>query len=129
MDWEAFRDDYPTLSQTTYLNSCSLGCLSRQSREAHERFFDQWTAMAWRKATAKLLGARPSEVAWTYSVAAALGSLSSCLDRQNLTREGLWAGRQDVLAAAKEFPSTIAAFGVHPQRRMDWIKSDGIQGG
>ncbi len=141
VDWEALRDDYPTLSQTTYLNSCSLGCLSRQSREAHDLFFDQWTSMgasawyevwmdeidAWRKATAKLLGAKPSEIAWTYSVAAALGSLSSCLDRQNMTGTGTWAGRHDVLAADKEFPSTIAAFGVHPQRRMDWIASDGIQ--
>lgn len=141
VDWEALRDDYPTLERTTYLNSCSLGCLSNQSREAHDLFFEQWTDLgarawydlwvdeieAWRKSVATMVGARPEEVAWTYSVASSLGSLASCLDRQNLTGDGDFAGRHDILAADLEFPSTIAAFGQHPRRRMDWIKSDGIQ--
>lgn len=141
MDWEALRDDYPALARTTYLNSCSLGCLSNESRAAHARFFDEWTDLGasawyelwldeiakWRTAVAHLVGARPEEVAWTYAVATSLGTLASCLDGQNATGTGDYAGRTGILAADKEFPSTIAAFGTHPDRRIDWIASDGVQ--
>jgi selenocysteine lyase/cysteine desulfurase len=141
VDWHALRDDYPTLGRTTYLNSCSLGCLSNESRAAHARFFDEWTDLGasawyelwldeiakWRVAVARLVGARPEEVAWTYAVATSLGTMASCLNAQNLTGDGPYAGRADILAADKEFPSTIAAFGTHPQRRIDWIQSDGVQ--
>ena len=141
MDWEALRDDYPTLARTTYLNSCSLGALSRQSREAHDRFFDQWTELGasawyelwvdeietWRASVAKLLGAKPKEIAWTYATATGMGSLVSALDRQNRTGVGDFAGRNVTVASDLEFPSTPAALGVGHDRSIRWLKSEGIQ--
>lgn len=91
MDWEATRADFPTLSRVTYLNTCSLGPLSRQSREAVTRFLDLWEehgASAWyriwlgecqavREKLARLLGAAPDEVALLPNVSSALSVLAS----------------------------------------------------
>ncbi len=140
MDWEALRDDYPTLQRTNYLNSCSLGALSNQSRAAHDQFFEQWTDLgasawyelwldemdAWRKAVATMVGAKPNEVAWTYSTAAGLNSLVSALDRQNATGKGPFAGRTRTVASRLEFPSTMSAFGVGSHRGIDWIGGEGV---
>ncbi len=140
MDWEALRDDYPTLGRVNYLNSCSLGALSNQSRAAHDLFFEQWTDLgasawyelwldemdAWRKAVARLVGAQPKEIAWTYSTAAGLGSLVSALDRQNATGKGTYAGRSTTVASRLEFPSTMSALGVGSQRSVNWVGNDPI---
>ncbi len=32
--WDAYRAEFPTFERTTYLNTCSLGALSRRSRAA-----------------------------------------------------------------------------------------------
>lgn len=91
MDWAATRADFPTLSRTTYLNTCSLGALSRQSREAVVRFLDLWEehgASAWyriwlgevqatRERFARLVGASPSEIAILPNVSSALAVLAS----------------------------------------------------
>ncbi|HWH08483.1 MAG TPA: aminotransferase class V-fold PLP-dependent enzyme [Candidatus Thermoplasmatota archaeon] len=91
MDWEATRADFPTLERRTYLNTCSLGALSRQSREAVGRFLDLWEEMgasAWyriwlgevqalREAFARLIGAGADEVAILPNVSSALSALAS----------------------------------------------------
>ena len=91
MDWEATRADFPTLAKRTHLNTCSLGALSRQSREAVGRFLDLWEDMgasAWyriwlgevqalRERFARLVGARPDEVAVLPNVSSALSALAS----------------------------------------------------
>lgn len=91
MDWEATRADFPTLARKTYLNTCSLGALSRQSREAVLRFLDLWEEMgasAWyriwlgevqalRESYARLVHARPEEVAILPNVSSALAAVSS----------------------------------------------------
>ena len=49
-DWEGWREEFPGLRKSTYLNTVSLGQLSRASRAAVERFLDLWTelgASAW----------------------------------------------------------------------------------
>lgn len=140
MDWEATRDAYPTLSQGIYLNSCSLGALSNTSRAAANRWMDQWTARGaaswydhwmdelqlWRDRMAKLLGCRSEEVAWTPSVAAALGSLSSALDRQYREDTGRYAGRTDVVIARREFPSSHAAFKHWPDTKIRFVEDDSL---
>lgn len=91
MDWEATRADFPTLARRTYLNTCSLGALSRQSREAVGRFLDLWEEMgasAWyriwlgevqalRERFARLVNAGPDEVAVLPNVSSALSALAS----------------------------------------------------
>ncbi|HVM44351.1 MAG TPA: aminotransferase class V-fold PLP-dependent enzyme [Candidatus Thermoplasmatota archaeon] len=108
MDWEALRADFPTLQRTTYLNTCSLGALSRQSREAVVRFLDLWEehgASAWyriwlgelqatREKFARLIGAGADEVAILPNVSSALAVLAS-------------AGPQEgnVVSARMDFPT------------------------
>ena len=48
--WEAYRAEFPTCERVTYLNTCSLGALSRRSRAAVNTFLDLWEehgASAW----------------------------------------------------------------------------------
>ena len=45
-----YRDDFPIFRHCAYLNSCSLGALSRQSRERVNEYLDLWErrgASAW----------------------------------------------------------------------------------
>ena len=41
----AYRAEFPILSRKTYLNSCSLGALSRRSEARLEGFLDLWHDM------------------------------------------------------------------------------------
>ena len=76
----AIRGEFPIFEHTTYLNSCSQGALSLRVRSAYEEYLDGWDergaewghwverAEAARAAFARLLRARPSEIAVTTSV-------------------------------------------------------------
>ncbi|HET9134703.1 MAG TPA: aminotransferase class V-fold PLP-dependent enzyme [Gemmatimonadales bacterium] len=89
-----FRDDFPTLARTTYLNTCSLGPLSRQARARIATYLDQWEARGaanwydvwWaaldelRQRYGRLVGARPGEIALHPSVSSILGVVASGLD-------------------------------------------------
>jgi len=94
IDWEAWRAEFPGLQKSTYLNTVSLGQLSRRSRSAVNRFLDLWTergASAWysywlaevdglRREFARLIGASPDEVAIMPNISSALAAVSSALD-------------------------------------------------
>ncbi|MEO8479127.1 MAG: aminotransferase class V-fold PLP-dependent enzyme, partial [Gemmatimonadota bacterium] len=89
-----WREDFPIFGHTTYLNSCSLGALSRASRERVVTFLDQWDtrgAANWydtwwaslgelRRRYARLIGAAPDEIALHPSVSSILGVVASALD-------------------------------------------------
>lgn len=112
LDWEAWRQEFPGLQKNTYLNTVSLGQLSRRSRAAINRFLDLWEergASAWyafwldevdrlRGEFARLIGAEIDEVAIMPNISSALAAVSSSLD---FTR------RQRVIATEMDFP-TIA---------------------
>ncbi len=94
MDWKAWREEFPIFRRTRYLNTCSLGALSRRVRIAQERFLDEWEqrgATAWystwmgeldglRARFARLIGAAKEEIALAPSISVALSSVASCLD-------------------------------------------------
>lgn len=89
-----YRDEFPILERTTYLNSCSLGALSQRSMDAMGEFMELWNshgASAWyeiwwrelqnvRDAFAELIGAGGHEVAIQPNVSVALSSIASALD-------------------------------------------------
>lgn len=131
MDWEATRADFPTLSRCTYLNTCSLGALSRQSRAAVNAFLDLWEehgASAWyriwlgevqatREKFARLIGARPGEIALLPNVSSALAVLASC---------GPQIG--NVVSAAMDFPTIPYQWHAKPGFEVRLAKSvDGIR--
>ena len=94
MNWTSWRDEFPILAETTYLNSCSLGALSRRAEQRLRDFRNEWHthgASAWyetwmgrlaeiRGRVAGMLGAEESEIALSASVSAALGVIASALD-------------------------------------------------
>ena len=44
-DFDALRDEFPILARKTYLNSCSLGALSRRSEMYLGEFVERWHDM------------------------------------------------------------------------------------
>ncbi len=87
----AIRGEFPIFEHTTYLNSCSQGALSLRVRRAYEEYLDGWDANgaewghwveraeAARAAFARLLGARPGEIAVTTSVSQGVSGIVSAL--------------------------------------------------
>ena len=109
-DLLAYRDEFPILERKVYLNSCSLGALSRRSMAAMSRFQDLWNeygAQAWyelwmgelaamREKFARLIGAKPSEIALAPNVSGALSEISTALDLGDRNR---------VVMADMDFPT------------------------
>jgi kynureninase len=107
---EAYRAEFPILQRKTYLNSCSLGALSRRSMDAMTRYQELWNehgAQAWytlwmgevaamRERFARLIGAQPHEIALAPNVSVALGEIASALD---------FSRRQRVVLADMDFPT------------------------
>ncbi|MES2123587.1 MAG: aminotransferase class V-fold PLP-dependent enzyme [Gemmatimonadota bacterium] len=89
-----WRAEFPIFEHTTYLNSCSLGPLSRASRARIATFLDQWEARGaanwydvWWEALgelraryATLVGAGAHEIALHPSVSSILGVVGSAID-------------------------------------------------
>jgi kynureninase len=107
---ERYRAEFPILQRKTYLNSCSLGALSRRSMDALTRYQELWNehgAQAWysiwmgeiaamREKFARLIGAQPHEIALAPNVSVALSEIASALD---------FGQRQRVVAADMDFPT------------------------
>ena len=117
MDWTAWRDEFPIFERKVYLNTCSLGPLSRRVRAAQDRFLDEWQdqgAAAWystwmgalaglRERFARVIGARPEEVAIAPSVSVALSSVASALD---------YHARPKVVYSELDFPTVAYQWAV-----------------
>ncbi len=106
----AYRDEFPILGRKTYLNSCSLGALSKRSMQNVEQFMEMWNewgAHAWyeiwlgeiaqvRQKFADMIGAQVHEVAIAPNVSTALSSIASAFD---------YGKRNKVLMADMDFPT------------------------
>ena len=105
-----YRSEFPIFERCTYLNSCSLGALSRRSRRRVDACLDLWNARgasAWydtwwaaleelRTRYARLLGAPAGTVALHPSVSSALGVVGSALD---------YRARPRVVVTSLDFPT------------------------
>lgn len=105
-----WRAEFPLLERTTYLNSCSLGALSRASRRRIDAHLDQWQqrgAANWydswwgdlealRNRYGALIGAAPGEIALHPSVSSILGVVASALDT---------AARPRIVTTTLDFPT------------------------
>ncbi|MDZ4258301.1 MAG: aminotransferase class V-fold PLP-dependent enzyme [Gemmatimonadales bacterium] len=95
-----WRDEFPIFRKTVYLNSCSLGALSRHSRDRAIGYLDQWEdrgAANWydvwwaaleelRSRYGRLVSARPGEIALHASVSSILGVIASAIDTKRRPR-------------------------------------------
>lgn len=114
---DRYRDEFPILSEKTYLNSNSLGALSRRSitsRRSFERDWNELGASAWygsdgwtgkleevREAFGRTVGAREGEVALMPSISAGLTAVADALD----LREG-----DRVVVSELDFPTLTYQF-------------------
>lgn len=94
MNWTAWREEFPILADTTYLNSCSLGALSRRAEQRLRDFRNEWHrygASAWyetwmgrlaelRSRVEAMIGAGDGDIALSASVSAALAVVASGID-------------------------------------------------
>jgi selenocysteine lyase/cysteine desulfurase len=109
----AYREEFPLVARTTYLNTCSLGALSRRSRARLDAVLDQWDGLGarawydhWLAELAALrddlgwtIGVPGSEVALAPNVSAALAVVASAVDPLHR------AGRPKVITTALDFPT------------------------
>jgi selenocysteine lyase/cysteine desulfurase len=107
-----YRAEFPIFQHATYLNSCSLGALSRRSRARVNEHLDLWErrgASAWydtwwgalaelRAAYGRVVGAPAGAVALHPHISSALAAVSESLD---------YSRRPRVVVASLDFP-TIA---------------------
>src|SRR5690606_7672140 len=125
----AWRDEFPILRSRTYLNSCSLGPLSRRSMGYLGEFQALWNSMgasAWyelwlgrlaelRGRVAELLNARPAEVGLLPSVSAGLSVVASAVD---------YSRRNRVVVSELDFPTQIYQWLVKPGVEVVTVPSD-----
>ena len=92
-----YRSEFPIFEHTNYLNSCSLGALSRRAEKRVGDFLKTWHmrgASAWydewwqclsdvRTGYADLIGAAPSEIALHASISTATAVIAGTLNHNN----------------------------------------------
>jgi kynureninase len=129
MNWTRWRDEFPILERAMYLNSCSLGALSRRADHRLATFQDEWHtygASAWyetwlgrlaelRGRVGTMLGAGDDEVAFSASVSAALSVIGSTLDYRR---------RPKVVCAELDFPTIAYQWMARPDVEVVLVPSD-----
>lgn len=124
-----WRDEFPILGRCTYLNSCSLGALSRRTRAAVNAHLDLWEehgASAWyeiwwqaladlRAGYGRIVGAAPGSIALHPSATSALTAVAESLD---------YARRPKIVTTALDFPTVPYQWLVKPGVEVVILESD-----
>ena len=135
VNWQKLRDQFPTLDNTNYLNTCSLGLLSNQSKDALLSYIDTWTTLGssawysdWIEKTnslkaefAKLINASPDEIAIMPSVSQAIAVISSCIDLN---------AEDEVITSELDFPTIAHNFKARElkgQGKVKIVKSESMK--
>lgn len=133
VDPTTVRSEFPILSERTYLNSCSLGALSRRSEAYLADFLSRWHTMgasAWyehwlgrieelRGRVAAFWGSAPGETALLPSTSVALSVIAEAV------RAG---GRNRVVCSELDFPTLAYQWAVKPEIELVVLPSpDGIR--
>jgi len=132
----SYRDEFPILSERTYLIAASLGPLSTRARRAAVQHLDLWQRLGpeelWlahglpkleqcRDQFSQIIGADPAEVAIVPSVSSGLSSIASCLDYDD---------RNKVVLSDMDFPTNSYVWRAQQRRgaKLDFVASpDGIR--
>jgi selenocysteine lyase/cysteine desulfurase len=132
-DLDRLRAEFPILSARTYLNSCSLGALSRRSEGYLDEFRERWHTMgasAWyehwlgriedlRGRVAAFWGASPAETALLPSTSVALSVVAESVKA---------SGRNRVVCSELDFPTLAYQWAVKPEIELVVLRSpDGIR--
>lgn len=123
------RAEFPILEKATYLNSCSLGALSRRAEERLAEFTELWHRMgaaAWyehwldrietlRERVARFHGGATEETALLPSTSAALSVIAESVSRD---------GRNRVVTTELDFPTLVYQWRVKPGIEVVMLPSD-----
>ncbi len=126
---ERWRTEFPILQTRTYLNSCSLGALSRRSMGYLGEYQALWNTMgasAWyelwmgrlghlKQSVATMWNAHESEIALSPSVSGALSSIASSIDYRTRNR---------VVVADLDFPTLVYQWLARPDVEVVRVPSD-----
>jgi kynureninase len=126
---ERWRTEFPILQSRTYLNSCSLGALSRRSMGYLGEYQALWNtlgASAWyelwmgrigqlKQSVATMWHAKESEIALTPSVSGALSSISTAID---------YSKRNKVVVSELDFPTLVYQWLAKPGIEVVQVPSD-----
>lgn len=129
IDWNAYRSEFPIFEHTTYLNTCSLGALSRRTRAAVDQFLDLWQsygASAWyktwlgevaalRSSFERLVNAPAGSCTIQHSISSALAVIASCYPYTERTR---------IITTALDFPTIPYQWLVKPNVEVVILPSD-----
>jgi selenocysteine lyase/cysteine desulfurase len=148
-DFESLRREFPVLRRKTYLNSGSYCALANDVKAAFEQYmedrllvganWDVWVTKneAVRDLTAKLLNAKPDEIAVTASVSAGINALASALtfngtrnkvvisDFEFPTNAQIWHAQEPRGAKVVHVP--IAADGYIPVENFERVIDENTQ--
>ena len=125
----ALRDEFPILAHSNYLNSCSLGALSRRAEGRLGEFLGRWHTMgasAWyehwlgaldelRGRMERFFGAEAGEVALSPSTSVALASIAESID---------WDARPRVVTTELDFPTLVYQFRARPEVEVVVLRSE-----
>lgn len=132
-DIDAVRSEFPILERKTYMNSCSLGALSRRSEAYLHDFTERWHDMgasAWyrhwlgrveelRERVAGFLGTTRRELALLPSTSTALAAVTESVRPE---------GRNRVVCTELDFPTLAYQWAVKPEFELVVLRSpDGIR--
>jgi kynureninase len=133
IDLDATRSEFPILERKTYLNSCSLGALSRRSEAYLHEFTERWHDMGasgwyrhWlgriedlRGRVAAFLGTTPRELALLPSTSTALAVVTESVQAE---------GRNKVVCTELDFPTLAYQWAVKPEFELVVLRSpDGVR--
>lgn len=128
------RDDFPIFRHSVYLNSCSLGALSRRTRDALTGYLDEWErrgAAAWydtwlpacerlREGYGRLVGAEAGCVSLHPSISSALSVVGESLE---------YTDRPRVVTTSLDFPTVAYQWLAKARRGVEVVvleSPDGI---
>ena len=150
IDVDALRAEFPILGRHTYLNSCSLGALSRRAEERLGGFLERWHDMgasAWyehwlgaieelRSSAAAFVSAEPAHVALLPSTSVALSVVGESVGPgRSLTglhdaapgAGGPTIPRNRVVTTELDFPTLVYQWEVKPEIEVVVLESpDGV---
>jgi cysteine desulfurase/selenocysteine lyase len=112
-DWDAIRDEFPSLARWTYLNTATFGQMPRRATNAVAEHFARrdeyacWDFLAWfddmdrlRAKIGQLIGCSPRDIAFVQNASTALGILLGGMD---------WRAGDSVITLEHEFPNNFYA--------------------
>ena len=127
-----FRDHFPIFEHTAYLNSCSCGALSREVEGAYQDYLRSrhqkgadWETWVGKNETvrdqfARLIHARPNEIALTTSASASLNAVASALHPDG--------GRDKIVLTDFEFPTVGQIWLAQQARGFEVAFADTVEG-